>query len=179
MKTTNSTLWCNLFSTASKYNICINKSRYRNLVLLSNCVFLSLLLIVYLTYAYQLVLTMAVLTITLLSVLIVKRNQKPLTSCQMILDEKGVCSFENSANNTLNEVVDSKEQFQLLSSSRYSFFGCWLHMTPLANHTSSLYLSNGINKSDKKRCLFIYRDSLTAEGFSRLSHVIRTLAQSS
>jgi len=120
---------------------------------------------------------MAVLTITLLSVLIVNRNQKPLSSCQMILDEKGVCSFESSANNTLNEVVDSKEQFQLLSGSRYSFFGCWLQMTALPHHTSSLYLPNGINKSDKKRWLFIYRDSLTAEGFSRLSHVIRNLTK--
>ena len=135
---------------------------------LSNCVFLSLLLIVYLTYAYQLVLTIAVLTLMLLSVLIVKRNQKPLTSCQMILDEKGVCSFDISVNNKLNEVAVSKEQFQLLSSSRYSFFGCWLHMTSLPNT---------INKSDKEMWLFIYRDSLTAEGFSRLSHVIRNLAK--
>jgi hypothetical protein len=132
---------------------------------------------VYLTYAYQLVLIIAVLTITLLSVLIVKGNHKPLTSCQMILDEKGVCSFENSANNTVNEVGASKEQFQLLSSSRYSFFGCWLHMTPLPHYPPSSYLSSGINKSDKKTWLFIYRDSLTAEGFSRLSQVIRNLTK--
>lgn len=179
MKTLNSIPWCNLFSIESKYNICIKASRYRNLLLLSSCIFLSLLLISYLTYAYQLVLGIAVLTITLVSTLIIKRNQTQLTMYQMVLNENGVCSFEFSTKDAPKSNAYSKEQFQLLASSRYSFFGCWLHMETLPNLSSSQYIPNAINKSHKKRWLFIYRDSLTAEGFSRLSHVIRTQAKCS
>ncbi len=178
MKTTNLMPWCNLFSTASKYNICIKPSRYRNLLFLAASVFFSLLLISYTTYAYQFVLVIAVITITIMSILIAKQRNEQLTRFQVIVNENGVCLFEYMLENTDECTVNSKESFQLLTSSRYSFFGCWLYMVPLSNLSSSGFLPNTINKNRKKR-LFIYRDSLSAENFSRLAQIIRKLKKTS
>lgn len=174
MKTTNLTPWCNLFSNESKkYNICIKQSRYRNLLFLGSCIVFSLLLISYVTYAYQFVLVIVVLTITLLSVLIAKKRSEQLTTLHFTLDENGVCSFEYTLENKIESPVDIKEQLQLLVSSRFGFFGCWLHMAPLSNLSSPAPYA--INKKRKKKWLFIYRDSLSVEDFSRLSQVIRKL----
>jgi hypothetical protein len=171
--------WCNLYSTASKYNICVKQSRYRNLLWLSSCLFFNLLLISYLTYAYQLVLVIAVLTISLVSILIAKKFNDQLTLLQFTLDEFSVCSFEDSFENKVVSTINRKEKFQLLASSRYSFFGCWLQMTPLSNLSSSALLSYAINTKSKNKCLFIYRDSLSREDFSRLSQIIRKLKETS
>ena len=175
MKTKNLIQWCNLFSNASKYNICIRPSRYRNLLLVSSGVLFSLLLISYATYAYQFVLVIAVLTITVLSVLIAKKKDEKFTKLHFLLDEEGVCSFQYTPENKLESTADRKEQFQLLTSSRFSFFGCWLCMAPLSTLTLSENLPCAINKRRKKKLLFIYRDSLSAEDFSRLSQVIGKL----
>jgi len=179
VKTKNSIPWCNLFSIASKHNICIKPSRYRSLILLGGCVFFSLLLISYVTYAYQFVLVIAVLIITVMSVLIAKQSNEQLATLQITLDEHGIFSFEYRLEKTGESTVDTKEQFQLLATSRYSFFGCWLHLVPLSNLSSSATLSYSIYKRRKNKRLFIYRDSLSAEDFSRLSQVIRKLNNSS
>ncbi len=179
MKTSNSTPWCNLYSTASKYDICVKQSRYRNLLWLSGCLFFNLLLISYITYAYQFLLVIVVLTITFMSILIAKKSNGQLTSLQFTLDDYGVCSFEYPLENTVISNVGRKEQFQLLASSRYSFFGCWLHMAPFSNLSSSALLSYAINKQSKNKWLFIYRDSLSTQDFSRLSQVIRKLTDTS
>lgn len=175
MKTTNLIPWCNLFSTASKFNICIKQSRYRNLLFLGGVVFISLLLISYVTYAYQFVLVIAVLTITIISVLITKQGDEQVTTLQLTLDKYGICSFEHTLGNRAESTDDIKEQFQLLTSSQYSFFGCWLVMQPLSNISSTAPLFSVINKKRKNKLLFIYRDSLSAVDFSRLSQVIRNL----
>ncbi|MBL4823052.1 MAG: hypothetical protein JKX90_05960 [Colwellia sp.] len=109
-----------------------------------------------------------------MSVLIAKQRNEQLTSFQLIVNENGVCLFEYMLENTDECPINSKKQFQLLTSSRYSFFGCWLYMAPLSNLSSSDLLPNTINKNGKKQ-LFIYRDSLTAEDFSRLALIIRKL----
>jgi hypothetical protein len=183
VKTSNSTPWCNLYSTASKYNICVKQSQYRNLFWLSACLFFNLLLISYATYAYQLVLVIAVLTIVLMSIIIAKKKNGQLTSLQFTLDEYSVCSFEDAPDNKAENIVVShvsrKEQFQLLASSRYSFFGCWLHMAPFSHLSSSALLSYAINKKPKNKWLFIYRDSLSTQDFSRLSQAIRKLKDTS
>lgn len=110
-----------------------------------------------------------------MSILIAKQRNVQLTTLQVILDEHGVCSFEYMLENTVESKVDTKEQFQLLASSRYSFFGCWLHMVPLSNLYSPESLPNEINKRCEQKRLFIYRDSLSAKDFSRMSQVIRKL----
>ncbi len=87
----------------------------------------------------------------------------------MILDDDGIFSIVKDYNSTMETSEEVKEQFQLLANSRYSFFGCWLYMTPLPVT---------INKKSKTKQLFIYRDSLSAKDFSRLSQVIRSLSSS-
>ena len=110
---------------------------------------------------------------TLLSVLIVKQSGEQATTFQFIFDEHGVCSFEFMPENTVASAIDRKEPFQLLTGSRYSFLGCWL------NVYSAEPVSNAINKRHKKKRLFIYRDSLSTEDFSRLTQVIRNLKKTS
>ena len=124
---------------------------------------------------YQFVLVTVVLTTTFISIFIAKKNTGTLTTFQVILDENGVCSFENVCENAVDNTDVIKEQFQLLASSRCSFFGCWLHMAPLSPIYSSESLPKSINKRHKKKQLFIYRDSLNSENFSQLSQVIRKL----
>jgi hypothetical protein len=112
-----------------------------------------------------------------MSIIIAKKKNGQLTSLQFTLDEYSVCSFEyapdNKAENIVVSHVSRKEQFQLLASSRYSFFGCWLHMAPFS------HLSYAINKKPKNKWLFIYRDSLNTQDFSRLSQAIRKLKDTS
>lgn len=166
MKIKSLTPWCNLYSTASKYNLCIKESRYRYILLFSSAIFIGLLLISYATYAYHLVLAVAVLTLTVVSFLIATNKPVQLTKLQVTLDEDGIFSIVNNYNKTTGNSLQVKEQFQLLVNSRYSFFGCWLYMSPLPIT---------INKKTPIKYLFIYRDSLSAEDFSRLSQVIRKL----
>jgi hypothetical protein len=177
VKTSNSTPWFNLYSTASKYNICVKQSRYRYLLWLSGYLFINLLLISYVTYAYQFVLVVVVLTITLISIFIANKRVRQLTSIQFTVDEFSICSFEYRREKTVLSAIAEKEQFQLLASSRYSFLGCWLHMAPLSNLSSSALLSYAINKKRKNKWFFIYRDSLSAQDFSRLSQAIRKLKE--
>ena len=116
-----------------------------------------------------------------MSIYIANKKNGQLTSLQFTLDDYGVCSFEYPLENTVISNVGRKEQFQLLASSRYSFFGCWLHMAPLSNLSlaTAAPLSYTINKKGQKKWLFIYRDSLSAQDFSRLSQIIRKLTDTS
>jgi hypothetical protein len=133
----------------------------------------------YVTYAYLFVLVSVVFIITLLGLFFVQKKNDQLPTLQIIVDELGICSFETiiekkvESDNDLKE--QQKEQFQLLSGSRYSFLGCWLYLTPLSSLYSSEFLTSWINKKPEKKRLFIYRDSLSADDFSKLSRVIRNL----
>jgi hypothetical protein len=118
-----------------------------------------------------------VLTITFMGILIAKKRVGQLTSLQFTLDEFSICSFEYPCEKTVVSTIAKKEQFQLLASSRYSFLGCWLHMAPLSNLSSSALLSYAKNKKRKNKWFFIYRDSLSVKYFSRLSQVIRKLKE--
>lgn len=175
MKTKSSTTWCNLYSTASKYNLCIKRSRYRNLLIFGGSVFISLLWIGYATYAYQFILMIGILTVAIISALIAMPNHKQPTKFHIALNDQGVCSFEHTLDYKVANLTDKKEQFQLLASSRYSFFGCWLHVVSLSNLTLPELSPKTINQQSQKKWLFIYRDSLDTENFSQLTKVIRTL----
>lgn len=75
---------------------------------------------------------------------------------QFIVAKNGECQF-------------LEHKYQLLSSSRVSFFGCWLKMILIRNgHQSNQSLQN-------IKHYFIYRDSLSNQDFSRLARVIKSL----
>ncbi|MCW8833731.1 MAG: hypothetical protein OQK09_04810 [Colwellia sp.] len=157
----NSTPWCNLFSTASKFNIQVNESRNKLLVIYGLTVFFLLLLVLYFSYAYFLALVVATLTLLVLGVLYsqqrTKHRQKDAKCLyQFELNQQGLCLFNGN------------EYYQLHASSRFSFFGCWLMLLPTTENKCS---------GDKAKQLFIFRDSLTEQDFSRLSQVLRNLTK--
>lgn len=147
--------------------------------MLSGSTFFSMLLISYFTYSYQLVLMIIVLFITILSVLIAKKRQNKVVLLELSVDENCAIAFNDTNSNVEGSGHDKQERFQLLASSRYSFIGCWLHMAPLSNNDSLEFFPNSIFKSSNQKLLFIYRDSLSSEDFSRLSLIIRKLRDDS
>jgi len=164
VKTANLTPWCNLFSTASKYNICVKKSRYRALLYAGSALAFVLLPLVFFTYAYHLALAMTVIFFVLLGLLLVDRRSSSVIVSMFELDSHGLCSF------------DGIEYYQLQASSRFSFLGCWLTLQPMTAQpiTAVGSMFNAKNNNSKTR-FFIYRDSLSQQDFSRISRVITQL----
>lgn len=123
-------------------------------------VFFLLLLLLHFSYAYYLALAVATLTLIALSILYTQQHSKDNLKkagflYQFELSQQGLCSFDGSA------------YYQLQTSSRFSFLGCWLSLKPMAK---SKVLPS------KKKQLFIYRDSLSKQDFSRLAQVLKNLA---
>lgn len=111
----------------------------------------------------------------IISFLIAILDHKQATMFHLALNEQGVFSFEDAVDYEVVSLSDKKEQFQLLATSRYSFFGCWLHVVSLSNLTLPGLSTKTINQQNQKKWLFIYRDSLSTQDFSRLTKVIRAL----
>ena len=169
MKTVNLTLWCNLFSTASKYNIQVKKSHTKPLVIFGSSVFIFLLLLLHFSYAYYLALAIASLTLTVLSILFTQQSTQKITQqftqqsdkqirvlYQFELTSQGICTF------------DDEGYYQLQANSRCSFLGCWLTLMPITTKNTLFF--------GKYKQLFIFRDSLSEQDFSRLSRVLKGLA---
>ena len=159
MKTVNLTPWCNLFSTASKYNICVKKSRYKALLYTGSAVASILLLLIFFTYAYHLALAVAVMTFLLLGISLTRKSFQYDTVSRFELNSQGLCSFEGN------------DHYQLQDNSRFGFLGCWLVLQPMTTVNSMLNVKN----NNAKTSFFIYRDSLSKQDFSRISKVISQL----
>lgn len=63
----------------------------------------------------------------------------------------------------------NSENYQLQSNSRFSFIGCWL---VLSTSDNSLNLAH--HKKTRKQ-LFIFKDSISKQDFSRIANVINQL----
>ena len=156
MKTVSLTPWCNLFLTESKYSISLTRSHNKALLYAGSATFILLISVVLFTYAYHLALAGAFVTVLLLSGFKqVNVNKKPCIS-MFELTSQGLCCF------------DQQHIYQIQASSRFSFLGCWLVLQLISNnqlHTNS-------KKNKAKKVLFIFRDSLSAQDFSRITRVI-------
>ena len=119
----------------------------------------TLILLTFFSYAYHIVLTIAVFFMVLLSLLLALPNSQQVIISRFELNNQGQCSFEDES------------YYQLLANSRHSFLGVWLVLQPI--HAVNARL-NSKNISTKK-LVFIYRDSLTKQDFSRLTQVIAQL----
>jgi hypothetical protein len=157
----NLTPWSNLFSTASKSNICVKKSRYKVALTAGATLLLFLFILVFFTYAYHLALVISVVAFVLLAGMLSKKPSNEVL-CVFELNDQGLCSFSDNA------------QYQLQESSRFSFLGCWLVLQPL---TSEITVNSNMKnkKHSNKTMLFIYRDSLSKQDFSRLTNTISKL----
>jgi len=118
-----------------------------------------LLLLILFTYAYHLALTISVIGIILLGAFLPLQNNQQAIVSTFELNNQGLCTF------------DDEMHYQLQASSRFSFVGCWLILQPVLTANTPFYSKNKI----RKRLLFIYRDSLSQQDFSRLSNVIAQL----
>lgn len=159
MKTVNLVTWCNLFSSASKYSICVRKSRYRVLLYAGLTVAFLLLVLIFFTNAYHLALTIAVFVIVLVGLLLVKQNNQQVIVSRFELTRQGVCSF------------DDKVDYQIQRSSRLSFLGGWLILQPMPLASTMFNAKD----NDSNKLIFIYRDSLSKQDFSRIAQVINQL----
>ncbi len=174
MKTANLTPWCNLFSSESKYNICVKKSRYKVLLYTGSVIAFILLLLLFFTYSYHLALVVAVLTFLVLGFLLAKQRVEHVVVSKFEINRQGLCSFNSSSFDDFS--FYGNKYYQLQASSRFSFLGCWLALQPLAAQPiSAVNTMCNTKNNNKKRMLFIYRDSLSNQDFSRLSNVISQL----
>jgi len=119
-------------------------------------VFTLLLLLLYFSYAYHLALTIAAITLMIISIVLAQQHGKQAQVIyQFELSQQGLCTF------------DGKSYYQLQANSRLSFLGCWLTLTSVTENSTLL--------ASKHKPLFIYRDSLSQKDFARLSLVLRKL----
>ncbi|PKG83427.1 hypothetical protein CXF85_10460 [Colwellia sp. 75C3] len=111
------------------------------------------------TFYYILAQTVAVVGIISLGLFLSIGNKNPFTN-SLILTNTGSIEFNNK-----------QVSYQLLANSRLSFIGCWLVMIQdvpsLPPHTN---LSEKIPKQ-----LFIFRDSMNEQDYSRITRVIEQL----
>lgn len=184
MKTANLTPWCNLFSTASKYNIGVKKSRYKVLLYTGSAVAFILLSLTFFTYAYHLALAIAVIGLVILGLLLPNKSAQAVICSNVNVLNIAVSSFELNSQGICS--FDGNNYYQLQASSRFSFLGCWLVLQqltaqpltaqPITTVNSMFNAKSSINKSNNtKTRVFIYRDSLSNQDFSRLSTVISQL----
>lgn len=147
----------------------MHKSRYKILLYTGSAVAFILLSLTFFTYAYHLALAIAVIFCIILGLLLPNISaQSAICSSDIVsnfeLNRQGRCSF------------DGKNHYQLQASSRFSFLGCWLTLQPLTAQpittVNSMFNAKGSNNQSR---VFIYRDSLSNQDFSRLSTVISQL----
>lgn len=77
---------------------------------------------------------------------------------QFDVTSQGLCTF------------DGDSYYQLQTSSRFSFLGCWLNLTPIT------ITAQKTPQESKTKQIFIYRDSLSEQDFSRLAWLLKSLS---
>jgi len=102
---------------------------------------------------------LVIVTLLIISLIINKYSKKAPdylydSECyHFSLDNNGKCIFYNY------------QEFQLDVSSRVGWFGCWLVLTPSLKN----------KKDDSVQYLFLIKDSVSSQNYSRISRVIKKL----
>ena len=108
-----------------------------------------------------------------MSLFLAHEGSRKSIAFQLVLDENSILLLNKIDNNLVERALDKEGNFQILASSRYSFLGCWLHLEPFPKLHSPECFFDTINEEKQKKSLFIFRDSLSAKDFSRLSQAIK------
>jgi len=113
------------------------------------------------TYAYYFALMVVVSSVVLVGVYLATQNHQHVGFLNFELNEQGQCFFDDGSG------------YQLHTSSRLSFLGCWLILQPIqtVNVVPSTKSHRAMNS------LFIFRDSLSSQDFSRIAKVLSQLDQ--
>ena len=149
----------NLYSNALKYNVNVRESRYKLAVYSALVIFICLVMLVIFTFYYILAQTVAAASIIALSLFLSISKKNPLTS-SFILTNTGSIRFNNE-----------EASYQLLAGSRLSFIGCWLVMS---QNVPAVFLPKDLFETMPKQ-LFIFRDSINEQDYSRIARVIKQL----
>ena len=161
MKTQNSTQWCNIYLSASKYNINVKYSRYKLAIYSFSVILLCLILLISFTFYYVIAQVIALAAIISLSLFLSKSNNNAIAHSFVLTYTGGLCFDKDPLS------------YHLLTTSRLGFIGCWLIMVP-----SELTLNQcGNTNNTSPKQLFIFRDSISGQDFSRLARVIKQLGE--
>jgi len=159
VKTANLTPWCNLYSTASKYNLTLRASRYQQALYAFLAFSVCLILLISFTYHYLIALFCTTFAIITFSVYLSFENNNKVIG-NILLAADGAIQIDAS-------LLD----YQLMPTSRSSFFGCWLELTPKVTPMTS---PQQINNTHPKR-IFLFRDAFSQQDYARLTRVIKRL----
>ena len=149
----------NLYSNALKYNVNVRESRYKLAVYSALAIFIFLVMLVSFTFYYIQAQALAVVSIIALSLFLSMSKKNRLTS-SFILTNTGSIRFNNE-----------DASYQLLAGSRLSFIGCWLVMS---QNVPAVFLPKDLFETMPKQ-LFIFRDSINEQDYSRIARVIKQL----
>lgn len=110
-------------------------------------------------------------TLLLLGLFLANNNEGTIVSI-FELNNQGACVFEGYDFEGYDFKGDSNSinHYQLLEGSRFSFIGCWLLLQPTMDNADF-----NTGHSHAKKRIFIFRDSVTEQDFSRLANVITQL----
>jgi len=152
--------WCNLYSTESKYNITVNKSRYKWGVYGAGILISITLALLKYTFAYQWVVFFLAFSLLFFGYFLFKEKSAYHSAMyDFSMNTQGQCLFTLSD----SSVVKS---YQLLAKSRISFVGCWLFMKPIGlNHRNS----------NRTKRIFLFKDSISNQDYSRISRILKSL----
>ena len=135
----------------------------------------GLVLLLSLTYAYITALILTTITLLFLGVFIAVNSinpsqAKPFFSEFTLLHDGKLYFYQENIT------------YQMLATSRFAFIGCWLdlvevsdivsHKKSIKNEGNRLYSKGSKQKTQQ---LFIFKDSLTRQDFSRMINVIKHL----
>ena len=159
MKTANLTPWCNLYSTALKYNLTLRSSRYQQALYVFLAFSVCLILLISFTYHYFIALASTTFAIIAFNVYLSFENNNKVIG-NILLAADGVIRIDAS-------LLD----YQLMPTSRSSFLGCWLELTPKA---TSITTSKMKYNTNVKR-IFLFKDAFSQKDYTRLTRVIKRL----
>ena len=153
--------WCNIYLSASKYNINVKHSRYKLVLYSFFVIIFCLILLIRFTFYYVIAQINAVAAIIFLSLFLSKSNNNAIAHSFVLTYTGGLCFDKDQLS------------YQLLTTSRLGFIGCWVIMVP-----SELTLNQcGNTNNTSPKQLFIFRDSISDQDFSRLARVIKQLGE--
>jgi len=121
----------------------------------------SLVALVSFSFHYVIAQSLAIVSTIFAGIFVTIDNDEPFTQ-SIIISTRGALCLDND-----------KVNYQLLATSRFSFIGFWLVMLP-GNTTNNRQITT-IQSSPKR--LFIFKDSVSKQDFSRLARVIKQLGE--
>lgn len=157
MKTLNSTLWSSIYCSASKYNIAVYTSKIKYCVLFAGVSLAIITFILTSSYLFHLAIALVVFSVIAVNIYLANSFHTKQPQYRILVTTQGSIQF-----------IDNRGQvskpMQLSDKSRASALGCWL----VAQVSSA-------DGQEQRRNGFIFKDSVSAQNYSRLVRVIRSL----